>query len=227
MKETICDTSSCFLCRSCIPEWSELTALKKKTILFKRGESLFKEGAPVTGIYFTLDGAVKVHKHWGEQKELIIRFVGGGDIVGLRGLGGSSVFPVSATALEPTRACYVANEHVHASLIANPAFSYNLMQFYAAELTKAEHRMSELAHSEVKGRMARGILELQQTFGVTDDGFIALTISRQDIAAYAGTTYETVFKVLTEWIAASLIASEGKRLKILDARTLGTFQSAH
>src|SRR4051812_13692429 len=103
MKAVACDTTSCFLCRSCLPQWAELTALKKKTFQAKRGDTLFKEGGPVTGLYFTLNGAVKIHKHWEGQRELIIRFAASGDIIGLRGLGGHSVFPVSATVLEPTR----------------------------------------------------------------------------------------------------------------------------
>src|SRR5689334_20667411 len=96
-----CDTASCFLCQACVLQWQELTALKKQTFLFRKGEQLFKEGDPATGMFFTLSGAVKVHKQWGDQKELIIRFAAGKDIIGLRGFG-DTVFRVSATALEAT-----------------------------------------------------------------------------------------------------------------------------
>ncbi len=220
MKNVSCDTASCFLCQSCLLPWNALTALKKQTLLFRKGEPLFKEGEPVNGMYFTLNGAVKVHKPWGAQKELIIRFVAGGDIVGLRGLGESSTFPVSATALEATTACYIPETHIQASLQANPTFSHKLLMRYATELQKAEQRMTELAQMDVKGRLARALLELRETFGADEEGFVNLTISRQDIAAYAGTIYETVFKVFTEWIGAGIISTTGKRVQILQLAQL-------
>jgi hypothetical protein len=52
MKDDPCDLSSCFLCTQCIPEWKEVIAVRKKTISFKKGEVIFKEGYKVNGIYF-------------------------------------------------------------------------------------------------------------------------------------------------------------------------------
>jgi len=217
-----CDLSSCLFCQACIPEWKELTALKKQTLLFKKGEPIFSEGSLVKGMFFTLSGAVKVHKQWVDQKELIIRFATGGDVIGIRGFG-DTTFRVSATALEPTKVCCIPHDHLQSSLVTNPALSYRLMQVYASELQRAEQRMSDLAHLGVKGRMAESLLMLKRTFGLDEEGFINITISRQDIASYAGTIYETVFKIFTEWINAGIIETAGKRIRILDESKLLSF----
>ncbi len=217
-----CDLASCLFCQACIPEWKELTALKKQTLLFKKGEQIFSEGDPVRGMFFTLSGAVKVHKQWVDQKELIIRFATGGDVIGIRGFG-DTTFRVSATALEPTKICCIPHDHLQNSLATNPALSYRLMQVYAAELQRAEQRMSDLAHLDVKGRTAESILMLQKTFGIDTEGFINITISRQDIASYAGTIYETVFKIFTEWINAAIIETVGKRIRIMNGEKLRSF----
>lgn len=209
-----CDLTSCLFCKSCTPEWLELTALKKQTRSFKKGEQLFSEGQSVEGIFFTLSGAVKVHKQWGDQKELIIRFVSGGNVIGIRGFG-DAVFSVSATALEPTTACYIPHEHLQNSLIANPTLAYKLMLLYAGELQRAEQRMSDLAHLDTKGRVAEALLKLKSIFGIDKEGFLALAISRQDIASYAGTIYETVFKVFTDWQNTSVIETKGKRIRVI------------
>src|ERR1044072_4002806 len=109
--------SACFLCRHSQPEWRQLIALQKQTMTFKRGQSLFSEGDPTTGIFFILSGAVKMHKQWGgEKKEFIVRFAGDGDIVGVRGLGSSIAYPISATALGSTRACFIPIGFLEASL---------------------------------------------------------------------------------------------------------------
>lgn len=219
MKRSNCDLSACFFCQGCSTEWLELTKLKKQTFLFKKNEQLLTEGTAVTGIYFILSGTVKVHKQWGENKELIIRFAKQGDVLGIRGFG-DTLYRISATTLEETIACFVPEEHLQASLRINPVLSYKLIQFYATELNNAERRMSDLAHRDVKGRIAETLLMLQDTFGEGKDQFIQITLSRQDIAAYAGTTYETVFKIFTEWIASGWIKTDGKRVRIKGKKEL-------
>jgi CRP-like cAMP-binding protein len=197
-----------------MPEWKEVTALKKETRLIKRGKPLFSEGEKVEGIFFLYSGVVKIHVPWADGREMIIRFARGGEIAGHRGLGGNAVYPISATALEDTLACFVSNEFLELSLKANPSLTYTLMHFYAMELQKAEKKMRELTHLDVKGRIAGALLELVETFGTNSEGFLALTLTRQDIAAFAGTTYETVFKYFTELTTAGVITTVGKDIKI-------------
>ncbi len=45
----------------------------------------------MTGIWFINRGKFKVHKQWGEDKELIVRLARDGDIVGHRGMGSDNV----------------------------------------------------------------------------------------------------------------------------------------
>jgi len=223
MKNETCNVSSCFLCSHCIPEWKELVAIKKRTLRFKKGEQLFSEGEKVTGIYFMYSGSVKVHKHWIDQKELIIRFTKAGDILGHRGLGTGDLYPVSATALEDSKACFISNSFLDTILKADHAFTYRLMQFYAAELQKAEMRMRNLALMEVKGRVAETLLELLAVFGTNKSKYISVPVTRQDIAAYAGTTYETVFKFLKMLTTAKIISASGKSIRINNADKLRGF----
>lgn len=222
MSKIECDINSCFFCQACQPEWRQLTMLKKQTHIFKKGERLFSEGEKVDGMYFTLSGAAKVHKKWGGQKDLIIRFASGTDVLGIRGFG-DEFFRVSATAITPLKACFIPSGHLEASLKTNPALSYKLMQFYASELQRAEQRMNGLAHLDTKGKTAAALLMLKETFGAGDDGYIKIIISRQDIASYAGTIYETVFKIFTEWTNGKVIATDGKRIKILNEPLLKSY----
>jgi len=218
-----CDLSTCFLCNSCISEWKEAVALKKKTILFKKGKQVFNEGEPVRGIFFVYSGAVKIYKQWFNTKELILRFAKAGDILGHRGLGGDDTYPVSATTLEETKLCFISSEFLEASLKTNPEFTYKLMQFYASELQKAEKRMRDLAHMEVKGRIADALLQMANVFGHHVNKFIAAIITRQDISSYAGTTYETVYKFLTELTRKKIISTDGKKIKINKPELLKKF----
>jgi CRP/FNR family transcriptional regulator len=189
--------------------------VKKKTFPYKKGESIFSEGDKFKGVYFVFQGSAKVHKKWTDEKEFIVRFAKQGDVLGIRGIGIEDHYPVSATALEESKACFIQMDFFESTMKLNPSFTYSLLQFFAGELQKAENRLKNLAHMDVKGRIADTLLELQSVYGESADKFIKLEITRQDISAYAGTTYETVFKFFTELQKKKIILTRGKRIRIL------------
>ena len=211
-----CDLQCCLMCRMCIPEWLPAIQAHRLNLLYKKGEQVFKEGDPVSGIYFVYKGSVKIHKRWGEEKELIVRFAREGDIFGHRGFGTDPLYPISATALEPLEVCYIDQDFFYATLRTNGELLFKLMLFYAQELQESEKNMRNLAHMPVKGRLASALLKLSEKFGINEKGFIGITLSRQDIAAYAGTTYETVFRLMTEFLQDNIVKTEGKDIAIIN-----------
>nr|WP_068891695.1 Crp/Fnr family transcriptional regulator [Pedobacter panaciterrae] len=229
MKEcsNLCDLKSCFLCKLCLPEWLPALEIQKKNFEVKKGEVIFKEGDPVNGIYFVYSGTVKVHKRWDKEKELIIRFAGPEDIIGHLGLGKKPLYPVSATALENTVVCYLERDFFETTLKVNHELTYKLMQFFANELQDSHRAMRDLAHMSVKVRIAQSILTLLHKFGVDSNGFIALGISRQDIASYSGTTYETLFKVSNDLMKEKIIEVSGRNILVLNEERLSALVGAH
>ncbi|GEP89821.1 cAMP-binding domain of CRP or a regulatory subunit of cAMP-dependent protein kinases [Chitinophaga terrae (ex Kim and Jung 2007)] len=216
-----CDGNTCMLCRWAVKEWKPAIALQHKNYLLKKGELLFRENEPVNGIFFVYDGLVKVHKHWGDDKELIIRFARKGDIVGHRGMGTrEAIYPVSATAMAPTQVCFVDMEFFTSSLKVNQGLLYELLLFFADELQTAEKQMRNLVHMPVKARLANAFLLLESQFGYNKEGFIDIELNKQDLASYIGATFETTFRVLNELIEARLIAIAGKYYTILNVPKL-------
>lgn len=216
----ICDAESCFMCQNCLKEWQPAIALGKKNLKLKKGEVLFREGEPVTGVYFVYAGSVKVYKKWGEDKELIIRFAKNGAMVGHRGLGNNLVYPISAAALETTIVCFIDNKLFEATLKTNSGFASELLQFFAQELCESEKKMRNLVHMPVKNRVAEALLHLKELFGETEAGFINTELSRQDLASFTGATYETVFRMINELVKEKLITLSGKSIAIKNPRGL-------
>lgn len=218
MKEcgNVCDSKTCFLCALCLPEWLPAVAVHKKNFEVKKGETIFKEGDAVNGIYFVYKGSFKVHKRWDKEKELIIRFARPADIIGHMGLGKRLVYPVSATALEPAVVCYLEMSFFEATLKVNTELAYQLIRFLANELEDSHRSMRDLAHMSVKARIAQAFISLHHQFGVDEQGFIDLEISRQDISSFAGTTYETLFKVLNEFAKQEILTLTGRKILITD-----------
>ncbi|KQM72677.1 transcriptional regulator [Pedobacter sp. Leaf216] len=215
-KNNSCDLKTCFMCQLSLKEWHPAIANHKRNFIAKKGEVIIREGDPVSGVYFVTSGNVKVHKQWGD-KELILRFANDGAIFGHRGISSSiDIYPISATALETTKLCFVDIDFFKATIKVNQEFAYSLLMFYADELHSSEKKMRNLALMSVKGRLAVAILGLRDQFGLDADGFLNLALSRQDLAAFTGATYETVFRTMNELLAEKLIIVNGKQIGILN-----------
>lgn len=220
-----CDLASCFLCRVCTKEWLPAIDAHRQTFQVSKGERLFEEGSEVTGIYFIYTGTFKVHKKWTEDKELIVRLAKSGAILGHRGLGKDVYYPVSATALETSQVCFIDLAFFQATLKVNHDFLYQLMMFFAGELKESEKRMRNLAHMPVKGRVANALLSLREKFGTDENGCIDITLSRQDLASYTGTTYETVFRIINEMVQEGSVKLYGKDICIENEEKLNQYAS--
>lgn len=216
----ICDLNTCFLCRNCLKDWLPAIAANRENFVIKKGQQLFKEGDTVTGIYFVYKGIVKVHKRWDQEKDLILRFAKQGDILGHLGLADTASYPISATAIEPAIVCYVKMDFFESSLNVNNQFTYKLMRFFANELHESEKRMRNLAHMPVKERIAQALLSLKDQFGLNEEGYLNIELTKQDLSSYASVAYETLFKVTQEFLQNNLIAINGKSFKLINEQAL-------
>jgi CRP-like cAMP-binding protein len=224
-KNNNCDLKTCFMCQLTLKEWHPAIESHKRNFIAKKGEVIIKEGDPVSGVYFVTSGNVKVHKQWGD-KELILRFANDGAIIGHRGISSSiSTYPISATALETTKLCFVDIDFFKTTIKVNQEFAYGLLMFYADELHTSEKKMRNLALMSVKGRLTVAILGLRDQFGLDAEGFLNLALSRQDLAAFTGATYETVFRTMNELLAEKLIIVKGKQIGILNEAGLTDLSS--
>jgi CRP-like cAMP-binding protein len=220
MNKNICDLKSCFLCKLCLSDWLPAIASNRQNFELKKGRQLFKEGDPVKGIYFIYKGVVKVHKQWGSEKELILRFAKAGDVVGQLGLGDDSIYPVSVTAITPGVVCFINLDFFESTLVVNSDFTRALMRVLANDLQESEKRMRNLAHMPVKGRVAQALINLQNQFGIKPGGYINMDLSRQDLASFTGAAYESLFRVMNDLIEDKLVKVSGKSILIADEKAL-------
>jgi len=103
--------------------------------------------------------------------------------------------------------------------------TYQLMKLYASELEEAEKRMRNLALMDVNGRLCDSLLFLEKRFGKTRSGFINLLLSRQDLASFTGTTYETLFRTIAELVRNKIIKVNGKKIYLLKPEKLAEYSS--
>jgi CRP/FNR family transcriptional regulator, anaerobic regulatory protein len=180
-----------------------------------KGQQFILEGAPVNGLYFIHDGCVKVSKQTANLESQIIRFSKNGEIVGHRGFGTSFVYDISAAALDDTVLCHFASDTLIEMMHLYPPLMFDFMLFYAEQLQKSEANAIRFGKMSVRDKVVNGLLFIKQKFGQTD-GFFNITLSRKDIADFAGTSQEQVIRVISTLKKEGLLVAKGKRLGIPD-----------
>ncbi len=70
------------------------------------------------------------------------------------------------------------------------------------------------------------MLFLKTQFGVKEDGFINIRLSRQDLASFTGATYETVFRVINDLLNDRIVEAHDKYIKVIDKEKLLSLTAA-
>lgn len=197
-----------------MPEWWEYIDIKRKILKIKKGNLFIEESNEVEGVYFVEKGLVKVHKHWGDR-EMIVRFAKEGEVVGHRAISISeSKSPISATAMQNSIISFIELDVFKTLLKTNNTLAYELMMFYAEELQWSEQKAGSLIHLSVKERLMIHLSYLKKQFGMDEEGFVRIELTKTDLAAYIGTTYESIYRVILELEKDKQLKFYGKKFKI-------------
>ncbi|TYA78794.1 Crp/Fnr family transcriptional regulator [Seonamhaeicola marinus] len=198
----------------------------KSEIFCKKGQQFIIEGAPVNGLFFILQGKVKVFRTGINGKEQIVRFAKNGEIIGHRGFGTEEYYSIGAIALEDTSLCYFSKDSLQSALRENSDFTYAMMLFYANELNRSESKVKSLSQMTVRERVVDTLLYINRKFGSVN-GFLDLPLSRKEYADYAGTSEEQVIRVFSALKKEELIAAKGKKIGVQDVELLKKEISEH
>jgi len=188
-----------------------------KTVMsFKKGDILFKEGAHLSGIFCLRNGKCKVTKLSPNGKDQIIRFIKKGELVGERSVLSGSTAHLTVTALEDMEACFIPKEEIELSFKNNTNFSLDITKAICSDLDNANISIANLAQKNVKERLADTLLLFDRTFGVDDEGFLNIKLSREEIANAIGTATESCIRLLSKFKKDKLVELKGKKIKLIN-----------
>ena len=187
----------------------------KKTVFFNKGEALFEEGSNVDGIYFIENGTAKLYKLGFNRKEQILRFIKEGDIIGYRALLIDEAYQATAEAMSDLQAIFIPSDVFLHLLEVDSQLSYTMLQKISFELGESSNTVTFLAQKTVRERLAEVLLLLEQKLGTDPEGFIKISLTREEIANLIGTATESAIRLISEFKQDELIEVEGRNIKII------------
>ncbi|SRR5690625_2689249 len=195
----------------------ELTELshERKIISYKKGDTIIEEGATPKGIYYIDKGTAKMFKIGFNGKEQILRFAKGGDIVGYRSILSKQPFGASATAMEDTEVCFIPEKFFLKVLEFHPKLAFDILRRISVTLGESAQTITFLAQKTVRERLAEVLLLLEKKLGTDKEGFINISLTREEMANLIGTATESAIRLISEFKNDDLIEVDGRRIKIL------------
>ena len=192
----------------------------KQQLKFRKGETIFEDGGTPNGVYFLNKGTAKLSKQGVYGKEHILRFIAEGDLIGYRSLLCGEQFQARAEAMTDVEAIFLPSDVFLHLLEVGPRLSFVMLQKIAFELGESSNTVTVLAQKTVRERLAEILLLLEQKLGTDPEGFIKITLTREEIANLVGTATESAIRLISEFKQDKLIEVEGRNIKILNHERL-------
>lgn len=223
------DNLLCASCHLTSPIFDGLTDEQKTSIrnascevLFEKGETIFKQGAPMTHVISITYGLAKLSIESSDTKSIIIKLVKGDEIAGLTDVTSKNIHHFSMTALTNLSACFIKLEVFHDLIKSDSAFAFKVIQQINNYHYHLYDKLSELVNKNVSGRVAGTLIYLCDE--IYHNQRFKTALSRQDLADLAATTKESTIRVLKDLKEQKILLCTENTFEILQKERLITIR---
>lgn len=181
---------------------------------------IIKEGDLSRDLYYIISGSVTVMIEDHKGHEIVLAYLNPGDFFGEIGLFDSehkrSAFVRAKSKCEIAQISYDRLKSLHE---LTPGLLYAIATQLALRLRKTSRKVSDLAFTDVKGRVARTLLDLcKEPDAITHPDGMLVKVTRQELGRIVGCSREMVGRVLKDLEEDHLISVSGKSMVVFGTR---------
>jgi CRP/FNR family transcriptional regulator, cyclic AMP receptor protein len=205
----------------------EARALQTRAITrnFRRGAALLREGEDPTRVLVLTDGRAKTVTYTEDGKEVVLGFLGPGELVGEVSTIENRPRSATVIAVEAVSALALATSDFWTLLEEHPRIWVVVHKIVIRRLRLADLQRKEFSGSNTLGRVSRRLVELSDAHGREgDDGVtITLPLSQEELAGWTGSSREAVTKALRTLRELGWIETGRREISIRDREALRRF----
>jgi len=192
--------------------------------VFAPGVTLYKIGGNDSVIYSIRQGLVKLLHYADDGTRRIVRMLGPGASIGLELLDGLEGYRHTAVTVNSVDACRIPLATVKVLQSRHPELCNQVRQHLQDHLDRADEWILALGAGLARERVAHLLLMLGE-FSTDPNGDIVL-LGREDMAAIAGISVETVSRIIAEFKRRHLLYKVTEDLYRCDREALLTIAHA-
>jgi CRP/FNR family transcriptional regulator len=219
--------SNCNLRELCLPFGLTLDELERLDDLIstrrriKRGDHLYRAGAPFDSIFAIRSGFFKTDVLLEDGRDQVTGFQMAGELLGLDGIS-TEFHTCNAIALEDSEICSIPFSRLEGLSREIHNLQHHFHKVMSREIVRDHGVMMLLGTMRAEERLAAFLLNLSQRF--TARGFshaeFYLRMTREEIGSYLGLKLETVSRAFSRFQEEGYIAVQQKHIRILDVNGL-------
>jgi CRP/FNR family transcriptional regulator len=190
----------------------------KLTVRFRKGETIRKQGTYMSHVLIVTEGLAKLYLEGADHRNDILRIVKPPNFIGGPGIYLDNLHHFSVSAITQTTVCFI-DVNVFRELVEhNIQFAHEFMKDFSANVLSVYHRLLNISHKQMPGRMADTILYLANEIFCSDR--FAMLLTRLDLAELSGMSKDGAVKTLRDFQSDGMIEITDMEFIVKDYQAL-------
>lgn len=208
------DTSKLKTLEAAFEKESQTNDYKKKQVIFSERNHAYR-------LHRVVSGSVKAYKLTEDGKELITGLYGPGDYFGYVALLEGSNHKENAACIEEAEIASIPKEIFEEITEANPAELQAFVHLLAGNISEKEEQLLSLAYASLRKKVATALLQISEKYRAINE-IDGIRMSRENLAAIAGTAKESLIRTLSDFKEEGLIEINTNIIKLLNEKKLAS-----
>jgi CRP-like cAMP-binding protein len=185
---------------------------------YKKGSIILLEEETGAALFVIVSGKVKIVRMDDDGREVILSILGGSDFFGEMAILDGLTRSASVVATSKSELFMIHRRDFLKLLNDFPMVAIALLRELTGRLRKADAQIKSLSLKDAAGRVANVVLQLADEIGMFRKGRVEIDELplQQDLANMAGTSRETISRMIHKFIQKGYLQLQGNRLIIND-----------
>jgi len=169
-------------------------------------------------MFVILSGRVKISRISDDGREVILSILSDGDFFGEMSLLDGHTRSANVTSIDESELLVIRREEFLQMLKDFPQIAINLLKELAQRIRKRDEHIKSLSLQDATGRVATTLLRIAEDSGVFRKGQVEILELplQQDLANMAGTSRETISRVIKSLCDDGYLKKQSGKIIILD-----------